>query len=57
MSQTKCMSIGASQGLIIPNNILEEAHIHISDILDIKFSEQINSIIIKKVEAKVVCKG
>ncbi len=51
------MSIGASQGLIIPNNILEEAHIHISDILDIKFSEQINSIIIKKVEAKVVCKG
>ena len=57
MSHTKCRAIGTSHGVIIPHHILVHAHINISDILDVKFSEKNNAIIIKKIESEQVRRG
>ena len=48
MLHTKCRDIGTSKGVIIPRKILEEAHINSNDALDIEYSENTQTIIIKK---------
>lgn len=48
MLHTKCRTIGTSRGIIIPRNLLESAHIHVNDTLDIEYLELDNAIMIKK---------
>ena len=53
MLHTKCREIGTSKGLIIPSNLLEQAHIDINDVLDIEYSELEKTIKIKKSDTKI----
>ena len=48
MLHTKRRDIGTSKGVIIPRQILEEAHINSNDTLDIEYLENTQTIIIKK---------
>ena len=57
MLHTKCRDIGTSKGVIIPRQILEEAHINSNDTLDIEYLENTQTIIIKKTIKKPVRMG
>lgn len=48
LQHVKCRSIGTSKGVIIPNNLLKLAQIHLNDELDIEYSQENQTIVIKK---------
>lgn len=48
MLHTKCRKIGTSKGIILPRQILDDAHIDYNDELDIEYLESTQTIILKK---------